>query len=63
MNKIFKVFDTNLNTYIIDDELFINNYGEVFSIHPMDGDLVQLNECVVEVVHSISELDIGKYYN
>lgn len=63
MNKIFRVFDINLNSYIADDELFINNFGEVFSIHPMDGELIQLNECVVEIQKTVSELDISKYYN
>lgn len=59
MDKIFRVFDTNINSYITDSELFINTYGEVFSIHPMDGELVQLNGCVAKIQETVPELDIS----
>jgi hypothetical protein len=61
MNKIFKIFDTRLKHYIINDELLINNKGEVFTIHPMDGELVKIDDCVAKFSNYDDELDHNKY--
>jgi hypothetical protein len=63
MNKIFKILDTRSGSYITNDELLINNKGEVFAVHPMDGELVKIEDCVVRFLTEDEELDQNKYYN
>lgn len=57
MNKIFRVFDTKSNSYIADDELFVKNNGRVFRIHPMDGNLVELDGFIVK---TFTYIDVNK---